>query len=655
MHGGYDFVMPAHTHFLAPAAPRHAAALLLLTLVVACTGTSGTPATAPLPAGGDTIGACETPTLPLDAIPAVQGRAAESPLVGRTVTVQGVVTGDFAGPAPSLGGVTLQALTGDGDPATSDALFVALAPSESAALGDVLRVRGVVAEVDGQTQLADATVVTRCTGGVRLTPTELTLPLPDDLEPFEAMLVRLPQVLSVTEHFQLGRFGQVVVSNGRLWQPTQRVAPGPEAVALAAANARNRLLVDDVTNAQNPDPIAFGRGGNPLAAANPLRAGDEIVNLTGVLTHTAGGHSSNGPAWRLRPISALGGGAPPFTARNARRDRPADVGGTLRVSAFNVLNYYNTFGRGTCSFGDGGAATDCRGAASAADFERQAAKIVAAIVALDAHILGVMEIENDGYGPTSALADLVTRLNAATAPGTYAFVDADTRTGTRNALGTDGIKVGLVYQPARVSLVGRTAVLATNSFVTGGDARPRNRPSLVQAFAQPDGATLVVSVNHLKSKGSACDAPDAGDGQGHCNVVRTNSARELARFLAGDPTGTGDPDVLLLGDLNAYAMEDPVRALVSLGFSDLEQVFGGDGAYSYLFDAQLGSLDHALASASLAPQVTGVTTWHINADEPPVLGYDTAFKSPAQRATLYAPDPFRSSDHDPVLVGLRLR
>jgi predicted extracellular nuclease len=50
-----------------------------------------------------------------------------------------------------------------------------------------------------------------------------------------------------------------------------------------------------------------------------------------------------------------------------------------------------------------------------------------------------------------------------------------------------------------------------------------------------------------------------------------------------------------------------------------------------------------------------VTVWHINADEPPVLGYERAFKSAAQRDRLYAPDPFRSSDHDPVVVGVVLR
>lgn len=596
-------------------------------------------------------------TADLVPIPSVQGRAAQSPLVGQSVTVEGVVTGDFTSAVLAERGFTLQARNGDGDPSTSDALFVSGGDDAPVSLGDLVRVRGVVAEIDGETRLVERTTPTRCATNVRLEPTTITLPVASETEweQYEGMLVRFAQTLTVTEHFQLGRFGQITVSSGRLWQPTQRHAPGPEAVALAGLNARNRLVVDDANDAQNPDPIVFGIGNAPLTAATALRAGDEVSDLTGVLLHARGSQSGNGAMWRLVPYRTLSRTAPSFLSRNVRRATPAAVGGTLRVSAFNVLNYFNTFGRGACTTGEGGATTDCRGATDTADFERQAAKIVAALVALDAHIVGLMEIENDGYGAKSAIADLVTRLNAATTPGRYAFVDADAGTGVRNVLGTDAIKVGLLYQPARVSLAGRTAALATPEFITGGDRGPRSRPSLIQAFRQPDGETLVVSVNHLKSKGGGCDAPDAGDGQGACNTVRTNAARALAQYLTTDPTGTGDPDVLLLGDLNAYAMEDPVRAFVAAGFVDLESTRGGPDAYSYLFDAQLGSLDHALASASLAAQVTGVTTWHINADEPPVLGYQSAFKSPAQRASLYAPDPFRSSDHDPVLVGLRLR
>jgi hypothetical protein len=215
--------------------------------------------------------------------------------------------------------------------------------------------------------------------------------------------------------------------------------------------------------------------------------------------------------------------------------------------------------------------------------------------------------------------------------------------------------VALLYRPALVAPVGTTAALNTASFVTGGDSGARNRPALAQAFADADGGTFVAVVNHLKSKGSACDAPDAGDGQGNCNEVRVRAAQELADWLAADPTGTGDPDVLILGDLNAYAMEDPIAALEGAGYVNLQARFGGLEAYTYVFDGQWGSLDHALASASLNGQVTGAAAWAINADEPNVLDYNTNFKSAGQVASLFAPDAFRSSDHDPLVVGLALR
>jgi predicted extracellular nuclease len=161
-------------------------------------------------------------------------------------------------------------------------------------------------------------------------------------------------------------------------------------------------------------------------------------------------------------------------------------------------------------------------------------------------------------------------------------------------------------------------------------------------------------VNHLKSKGSGCGAGDDDPQQGNCNATRVRAAQELAGWLAGDPTGVQDPDVLIMGDLNAYAKEDPIEEIRDAGYTDLVRRFEGIGAYSYVFDGQWGYLDHALASQSLKEQVTGTTTWHINADEPPVLDYNTDFKSADQVDGLYAPTPYRSSDHDPVLVGLRL-
>lgn len=584
-------------------------------------------------------------------VPAIQGSTETSPLVGTTVETEGVVVGDYEGAQPALRGFYLQDPTGDGDPATSDGIFVFDNGSDLVKNGDVVRVAGTVTEFQGQTQITSTAVATCGTGSVE--PTDVTLPMASatEFEKYEGMLVRLPQTLSVTEHFQLGRFGQVVLSSGgRLTQPTSVADPGAAANALQAKNDLNRIVLDDATNGQNPDPIAFGRGTGPLTAENTLRGGDTTTGAVGVMTYTWGGSSASPNAYRVRPLGALGGTAV-FEPTNPRPQGPPAVGGTVRAVGMNLLNYFNTFTG--CTGGVSGAAMDCRGAENANELERQTAKTVATITKLDADVLGVNEVENDGYGPDSALAYLVGRLNAVAGAGTYAYLDVDGRTGQTDALGSDAIKVGQIYKPAKLTPVGKTAVLNTVEFVNGGDSAPRSRPSLAQAWkVNATGAVFVTDVNHLKSKGSACADPDTGDGQGNCAVVRTNAAKALTAWLASDPTGTGDADLLLLGDYNSYAKETPIRTIEAAGFTNLVAKFHGDEAYSYAFDGQWGYLDHALGSDSLLDQVTGVADYHVNADEPSVLDYNTNFKTPAQQASLYAPDEFRVSDHDPVLVGL---
>jgi hypothetical protein len=377
-----------------------------------------------------------------------------------------------------------------------------------------------------------------------------------------------------------------------------------------------------------------------------------VSGVTGVLMFGWGGNSASPNAYRVRPVGSLGGTLPDFQPANARPVAPDPVGGSLTVASLNLLNYFNTFSG--CTGGVGGAAISCRGATNATEFSRQASKTVAAIVATGADVVALIEMENDGYGPTSAIQDLVDRLNAATAPGTFAFIDVDATTGTVNALGLDAIKNALIYKPGKITPVGATAVLSTGAF---SEIVALQRPPLAQAFQQagPD-TRFIIAVNHFKSKGSACTGdPDTGDGQGNCNQTRLWAANDLTTWLATDPTGTGEPDVLIVGDLNSYAMEDPITAIKNAGYVNLvEGRIGNDSAYSYMFDAQAGYLDHALATSSLDRQITGVTEWHINADEPGVLDYNTEFKTAGQVASLYAPDAFRAADHDPLVIGLDL-
>jgi uncharacterized protein len=153
--------------------------------------------------------------------------------------------------------------------------------------------------------------------------------------------------------------------------------------------------------------------------------------------------------------------------------------------------------------------------------------------------------------------------------------------------------------------------------------------------------------------GSPIGATVRGHGQGCWNANRTAAAEALRDWLASDPTGVGDTDHLVIGDLNSYALEDPIQVFADAGYVDLALRTDPD-TYSYVFDGQWGSLDYALASPSIAPQATAAAPYLINADEPSVLDYNTNFKSAGQVATLFAPDEFRTSDHDPILVGLDL-
>lgn len=553
----------------------------------------------------------------------IQGPGAASPREGDRVTIEAVVTATAQG-SDQLSGFFVQEedANADADPQTSEGLFV-FAASPSVAVGDRVQVEGTVVEYFGLTELSEVTRIVIVGAGELPTPIAVALPWSslDELEALEGMRVAVDAPLVVTDNYDLGRYGVVTLSSQRLSQPTQVASPGPAALAIQAANALDQILLDDLSNDQNPDPVVYPPPA--LSLATSLRTGDIVTALEGVLDFSFG-------EYKIRPT------APPSFESANPRPAPLARAGDLRIGAFNVLNFFNGDGLG------GGFPTS-RGADSAEEFERQSAKLVDAILGMDADIIGVLEIENDGYGPQSAIADLVGRLNAAAAPGsTYAFVDPGV-----SALGTDEIAVGFIYRATAAIPFGPTAVL--DESVDPRFLDDLNRPSLTQTF-EADDERVTVTVSHFKSKGSGCDDvgdPDAGDGQGNCNGTRTQAALALRDWMDSDPTGSDDPDQIAIGDFNAYAMEDPITALTSGGYINLAP----DG-HSYSFDGQWGTLDYALGSASVAAQTVSATYWNINADEPRVFDYNLEFKSEGQIDDWYAPDAYRASDHDPVIVDL---
>ena len=535
-------------------------------------------------------------------IGAIQGRGERSERIGETVTIEGRVTGDFA---EGLNGWFVQD-DGDGDAKTSDALFISSSRGMVVHRGMRLRATGTVTELD--TEHGPLTALIPCdvtaSGPIEYVPA-MRIKAPQDWEALEGMLVRIdaPLTLNSTDT----RFGETIASfDGRLWTPTELAAPGSDKIKqVEADNARRRLVLDDGSNRRDPGQLWY----LPEGIA---RGGSVGQGVQGIVDQRHG-------SYRLQLTE-------PLHVTAAKRPPAPKVDGKLKVAVFNLENLFNGDGQG------GGFPTR-RGAKSPAQLKSQTDKLVATLSALDADIAALMELENDGYGPHSSLAQFVDALNAD--GGDWRFVDAG------QGPGQDDIRVGLVYRASKVTALGKPAVLE------GGPFGDRSRVPLAQAFKRGDGQPFVVVANHLKSKGcSEAEGADRdqGDGQGCWNALRVESAKRLDAWLENDPTGHGSALKLMVGDFNAYAMEDPVRTLRDAGWKDAFTMAGAKRPYSYVYNGQSGRLDHALLSPELAKRLKGAAEWHSNADEPDGEGY--AGKDVA--------GPWRSSDHDPMLLGFDL-
>ncbi|ONG56676.1 hypothetical protein BKE38_05480 [Pseudoroseomonas deserti] len=615
----------------------------------------------------------------VEKISAVQGSGAASGMVGRTVTVEAIVVGDFqngdADTTRSMGGFYLQEELGDqdGDAATSEGLYIFQgALAGDVALGDKVRVTGVISEYFGQTQLTASAIEVVEAGAaadVNTMAVEIDLPAAGvttsqdggyqaDLEAYEGMLVRVKQTMTLTEQFNLDRFNEVVLTAGeRAEQFTQGNAPDVAGYdAHLRELAARSITYDDGLNTQN-NPVGQLDGFQGYGTGDAPRMGDTVDGLTGVLDYQWAGNSSSQATWRLRAVED---GANEFVSANPREDAPAELGGRLTVGSLNVLNLFATLDENGALIANG---QEPRGANSAEEYDRQLGKLVNTLLAMDADVLGLMELENDFLpgSPGNALEKLVAALNAAGGEGEWAWVDPG-----QQHIGGDAIAVGFIYRADKVRIAeGSSVALLDDSQVdpallaqssTGGifDGENASRPAMAVTFEElATGEAFTASVNHFKSKGGSGEGLDADqlNGAGSWNHQRELAAQALDAWLAGNPTGSEDGDVLILGDLNSYAKEAPIQYLIDQGFEDL-QATRIDGAYSYVFDGQTGSLDQILANASLAAQVTGATEWHINADEADALDYNLDFgRDPSY---FDADAAVRVSDHDPLLVGLNL-
>ncbi len=574
-------------------------------------------------------------------IPQIQGSGATSNYAGMIQTTEGVVTAKLGN------SLFIQDPDGDNDPTTSDAIYVF---NSNAALvsginpGDRVRVSGTVTEYKpsgatrSYTELTAIAAISKVgTGSVQ--PTNIDLPN-TDFGRFEAMLVRVVSPLTVNQNKYLGDRGELTLAHGRRESPTNRYLAGSaDADRLALENAANELILDDGIFT-DPPTIPY------LGEDDTVRAGDTVTGLVGVLDFGAIG--GGGAAFKLQPTEA-----PQFSRTNPRPAAPALPAG-VKVASANVLNFFTTFTNGGDAWGGTGkgcligtkapAAGECRGADNMAEFLRQRNQIVHSLKALDADVVGLMEIQHNS---DVAVNYLVEQLNAAIGQPVYQAIllpsGAD-----RTIAGTDAIRVAMIYKPAVLTAVG-PAMFDSD--------RINNRAPMAQTFKAANGAKFSVVVNHFKSKASCGGATggnlELGNGQGCWDQTRVDQATRLTDiFLPQVKAAAGDEDVLVIGDLNAYPGERPIQHLVNRGFvNEIERFIRPHGTpYSYVFDGASGYLDHALASTSLSPQVTGAAEWHNNADEPEHIDYN--LNDTAQDP--YRENAYRASDHDPVVVSLAL-
>ncbi|MEJ2385122.1 MAG: ExeM/NucH family extracellular endonuclease [Xanthomonadales bacterium] len=541
----------------------------------------------------------ETPACDASATPIsdIQGNDWRSPLEEQPATVRGVVTALEPGR-----GFYLEQAGDRWNGTVSRALFVAddgrlagVRPGHDLQLSGVVEEAG--AERDTMTTLAAVRASAVCAENRELPLTTVELPLDNrSREALEGMRLRIDDDLVVTDTYSLYRGAVTLSAGAALRIPTEDARPGAQASELGRRNRQQALA------AQFPGPDV-----------PPLPAGTALGSLTGVMGH-------DGRRQRLLAEQSLA-----VDVRLPERLPPAPAG-SLRVVNSNLLNFFNGDGRG------GGFPTE-RGAETPAEFRAQQARTAAAFAEIKPDLLAVQELENDGFDRHSAAATLRDLLGDATG-ARYAVIEPATP-----RIGEDVITVGLFYRPDRLRPVGPAQVL------TAAEFRGISRQPLAQVFETvADGERFLVVVNHLKSKGSCPDeGPDRaqGDGQGCWNPSRTAAVRAQLPWLQGLAADAATDRILIVGDMNAWRLEDPIRAFRAAGLIDVVEARQGLPLHSYRYFGQGGTLDYAFASPALAEHVRDARNWHINADWP---------------RNMDLPQPWlRMSDHDPVIVDLDFR
>lgn len=625
---------------------------------------------APTPTATPTPTPTSTPTTPpvgttpvAATIAEIQGTTATSPLAGQTVTTSGIVTASYA--SGGFNGYVIQTPGTGGaiditDHAASDAVFVfSAATVDQATIGLTVEVTGQVSEYQGLTEITvDAGGLTPLEDAAAVEPATIAFPTdPAQRESLESMLIAPQGDFTVTDNYDTNLHGSIALTAGTtpLIQPTTVVEPGSaEFRAMMAENAAAVVTLDDGASTNFNSPVNKGLPVPYLSNSAPVRIGAAVSFTKSVIVDYRFGGWNFQPLSELTPASA--GTVQPAEFSDTRTAAPAPVGGEATLASFNVLNYFTTTGDelSGCTFSkdrDGVPVTvsggcDAKGAASQASLERQQAKIVAAINSLDADDVSLSEIENSlALGDSNrdaSLAELTTALNNAAGSTLWAFVPSPATL----PVSEDVIRTAFIYKLDTIQPVGASVIYDDPAFVNA-------RQPLAQAFQLVGGDAsngFLAIANHFKSKGSGSGTGnvDSGDGQGNSNADRIKQARALVTFADSMKASSGFERVLLSGDFNSYLKEDPIDVLANAGYVSLG---AGSGKETYAYDGMIGSLDHIFANVSAAASVASTDIWNVNSVESVALEY-SRFNNNV--TNFYQPDAYRSSDHDPLVVGLNL-
>lgn len=567
----------------------------------------------------------------LTTISAIQGSNNTSPLLGKQVNIEGIVTADFQDDK-SFAGFFIQSKSNKNKQSSSSGIFV-YESHKKVTVGDLIRVTGKVLEHHGATQIADVQSITVLKEKQKL-PKVVVIELPlkgFNLESLEGMRVTLGPTLSsksnkgaiITDHYNYIKYGELTVSSQLLISPTNSVTPGAQVKLKQKQNTDDKLLIDDGSFSQFPHYSQINN-------ETPVHIGAK-VQVIGIMHYAFNKYRIE----ITEPIKFL---EPPYP----KQSKPAAIAGKVKIASFNLRNYFTTLDNGKVICGPN-QNFDCRGADSDDEFIRQQSKLVRAINTADADVFALEELENN----KDSIKTLVSALNKDANKDKWSFI----KTGT---LGEDVIRVGLIYQTKTITPIGQHKIL--NPKVMQEFEADKNRDVLLQTFKDSDNNLFNVAVLHLKSK-RCSDAigadKDQNDGQGCYNASRVKVAQQISDWLAQDPTGQKAQSTIVTGDFNSYLKEDPITLFEKNGYSNLTNDFLTSENWTSIFRGEIGSIDHILVNIQAKKAAQGMTQWHLNSIVQGWFDYnlEALGKSKDKPKNYYQASPFASSDHDMVIAG----